>query len=189
MAAVCEDHTHDQYIVRPVLQRLLSTAGKPHATVTVVMDPRLKGIDDLKRRACEVLKRYGAVADIVVFVVDADGLDGTGGMGNRQELLQRLVQKCEKYSERAFVVAAIQEVEVWALWGSRAQLGVEWKDVRAERHPKERFFEPLVTSADQRTPGRGRVRLIEKSLTNWGSLAGGCPELGEFASAVQSLLQ
>ena len=95
---------------------------------------------------------------------------------------------CPK-GENALVVAARQELEVWALWGSRSKLGAPWNEVLDECHPKERFFEPLITAEDNKFPGRGRERLITVSLQQgWRSLCAGCPELAQLQGEFRARL-
>lgn len=182
VAVVCEDHTNDQYVVRRVLQALLASKGKPHADVKVITNPRSTGVEMMSRLACEYLDRYGGRSDVVVFVVDADCRgDGPTGRGGR---LTSLLRDCERHSDKALVVVARQEVEVWALWGIRSALGAQWDDVREERHPKERFFGPQLTDSDRRRPDGGRDRLITSALSSgFGSLASGCPELADLSDA------
>lgn len=180
---VCEDHTNDQYITRPLLQAMLAAVGKPSATVQMVTSPRLSGLADLRRNACELLARYGAVANVVLFMIDADGDDGAEGRPNRRAGFEQMLDDhCEKHREKALVVTAHQEVEVWAVWGSRQAFGGQsWASIRSDPHPKQRFFEPLLKSEDRRRPDGGRTRLMEASLSRgWNALASACPELAEL---------
>ncbi|WP_345542753.1 hypothetical protein [Microbacterium jejuense] len=145
-------------------------------------NPRLQGISQVESKFAEIAERYAKIADLVVFALDRDKQDGTGGRGDRlakfTELHSRLAPDV---SAKVDIVLAVEETEVWALWGSRGQLGEGWSTVRAEQHPKERFFEPLVTKSDALQPGGGRARLIALSLASgWDSLAGGCDELREL---------
>ncbi|MGH3788587.1 MAG: hypothetical protein ACRDRG_19040 [Pseudonocardiaceae bacterium] len=142
------------------------------------MDPRIQGIDQLKSNACSILARYGPLSDAVIFAVDADGLDGKDGRRDRQSSFISLLDECAHHRNKAIVVAARQELEVWALWGNRSKLAVSWKAVRDERHPKEVFFDTLTNTLDLRKPGKGRSRLIQDSLSaGWQSLKQGCEEL------------
>lgn len=80
----CEDHTHDQYILKPVLECLLVSIGRVHAQVRIITTPRMRGIDELKSNACSILARYGPLSDAVIFAFDADGLDGKDGRRDRK---------------------------------------------------------------------------------------------------------
>ena len=175
-----EDHTNDQYIACPVVRATLADLGKPRALVRPITNPRMNGIGALRAQARELLDRYGAISDFVVFIVDADGEDGSPGRRDRRASFQNLLNGSPR-SEQAIVVAVKQELEVWALWGSRSELDVPWSEVIRERDPKERFFDPLITDADLRLPGQGRERLTALSLSSgWRSLASRCPEIAQL---------
>lgn len=189
VAVVCEDPTHDQYIVVPVIKEALRALGKARAIVRVVLDPTTRGFDDLAAKACEILERYGAISSLVVFVVDTDCEDGTPGRGDRRARAVTAVEQCQ-HANKALVLAAKQEVEVWALWGVRSDLGVSWSDVLAECDPKERFFEPLLTRQDRLRPDGGRKRLVDQSLSaGWQSLRGGCRELERFEDEARMIIE
>lgn len=184
-----EDHTHDQYLVRPVVEALLKDAGLARSQVRAITDPRIRGVEDLRANACMILARYGPISDVVIFAIDADRQDGCEGRRDRKALFEATLAACESDSENYVVVVAHQELEVWALWGSRAELGAPWKTVRAEQHPKEVYLDKLLTQADLRAPGKGRGRLIEKSLASgWTSLKQGCPELAVFETELLKIL-
>jgi hypothetical protein len=185
----CEDHTLDQYVVGPVIKLLMSTLGRPRADVRVITSPRLMGFENLVSQICSILERYGPISDLVVFVLDGDCDDGRDGGLDRLTRLRRLVQACESSSEKGAVVVARQEVEVWALWGSRSEINARWSDITRERDPKERYFDPLLTQADLKTPGRGRQRLTALSVAQgWASLSGACPELKELEADLRAKL-
>jgi hypothetical protein len=183
VAVVYEDHTNDQYIVEPVLSSLFTFLGKPRARLQSVTNPRLQGLASLLEQLCSVIGRYAAAGDMVIVVVDGDCQDG------RHQQLVRRVTNCPDGSDKAVVVVAVQEVEVWALWAQRNRLGVDWNTVRSECHPKERFFSRLLTEDDSRVAGGGRLRLINASLERgWSSIKAGCPELEMLENEVRALL-
>lgn len=177
ISIACEDHTLDQYIIKPVIRNLFADLGRPRARVEMITSPRLQGFSTLKQNASALLDRYGTISDLVLFVMDADGKDGASGRPDRRKEFEEMIRTHE-YSDKSLVIAAQQELEVWSLWGCRNDLGATWAEVRSERDPKELYFEPLVTSADRRTPGAGRQRLISLSLKEgWRSFIHGCPEV------------
>ena len=185
----CEDHTHDQFVLKPVLECLLVSIGRARAQVKIITDPRMRGIDQLKSNACSILARYGPLSDAVIFAFDADGLDGKDGRTDRKSSFVSLLKDCAQHADKAIVVAARQELEVWALWGNRSELTVSWQAVRSEQHPKERFFDTLTNTTDSRRPGKGRSRLIQDSLSSgWQSLKQGCEELQELEDELVRLL-
>jgi hypothetical protein len=183
VAVVYEDHTKDQFIVDPVLQSLFAYLGKSRVRLQSVTSPRLQGLSTLLDHLCSIISRYSAAGDMVIIVVDRDCRDG-----RRQQLLDR-VAGCPDGGDKTIVVVAVQEVEVWALWGRRNQLGVDWNTVRSECHPKERFFNTLLTRDDSRAPGGGRLRLVNASLERgWDSIKAGCEELQVLEDEVRTLL-
>lgn len=189
VAVVCEDHTLDQFVAVPVVAALLVAVGKPNAKVAPVTNPRVRGFEDLVRHACPILGRYGAISDAVVFIVDLDCGSKAEGRRTKAEKLQRKLSSCEVHSDKALVIGAVNEIEVWALWGMRRELSTGWSDVRAECHPKEVYFDPLLSPSDRIKPDKGRKRLISLSLQEgWDSLKQGCPELSRLEEAIRRLL-
>jgi hypothetical protein len=185
----CEDHTLDQYVACPVIKAMMAHLGRPRADVRVITSPRLRGINTLTEQMCEILEQYGKISDLIIFAVDGDCEDGRDGKPDRHTKLRRLMEACPTSSDKGAVVIARQELEVWALWGSKSKIKGRWSEVTQERDPKERYFEPLLTSADLQAPGRGRQRLVALSIAQgWASLAGGCPELKELEDEVRERL-
>lgn len=189
VTVACEDHTLDQYTACPVIKLLMTYLGRPQADVRVITSPRLKGIDSLIAQICPILARYGPISDLVIFAVDGDCKDGRDGRLDRLTRIRNLIQACESNSQKGVVVVARQELEVWALWGSRSRIRASWADVTEECDPKELYFEPLVTPGDLNVPGRGRQRLTGLSVAEgWASLSAGCPELKELEAEVRTRL-
>ena len=115
------------------------------------------------RAACEFVERYRDISDAIVFVLDQDCEDGHDGRRNKRVRIENAVRKCDPEFAASTVVLAIQELEVWAIWGSREALGIPWDTIRAECHPKEVYFEAkratscsisISISMRWRTPGR-----------------------------------
>jgi hypothetical protein len=189
ISIICEDHTLDQYICKPVIKAAATEVGKPNAQVRVVTSPRLTGFDSLKGQACALLERWATISDVVVFVVDLDCDDGVVHARNKIEALMNAIASCEG-KRKAVVVFAQQEVEVWALWGSRANLPISWLEVLAECDPKELLFEPMLTSADLKKPDQGRTRLIQQSLAlGWTSISNGCNELTQLVGDLRNVIE
>jgi hypothetical protein len=131
------------------------------------------------------LDRWGPTADAVVFVGDADCNDGRGGKPNRTLQLGQAIGKAKSLHCGVGVIA-IQELEVWALWGAAGRIVAGWNAVRADCDPKEKYLEPLVDSAHRQLPDKGRKSLIEASLARgWQSLAQACDELAGLEQALR----
>ena len=154
-----EDFRKDQYILKPLFERLLASFGKKRARVRVCQDPLLGGVGEaLKReRIAEIVARYEGMTQIFVLCVDRDGDEG------RRRRLNGLE---ETFGDgRAFVAEnAWEELETWVLAGIDLPGVWHWADVRAEIHVKERYFDVLARSrgvADG--PGGGRKALGEEA--------------------------
>jgi hypothetical protein len=188
IAIACENPRYDQYIIRPVIEALLRHLGKGRARVTVITDPATTSYENLLAEACDILERYAPVATAVIFVADTDCEDGSPGRKNKALRLRNAVNACEG-SSKAICVTAIQEVEVWAIWGARDRIRDSWDEIRAECDPKEAYFQPLLTEDDQRRADGGRSRLMSDSLAGgWQSLRTGCDELLELEESLEALL-
>jgi hypothetical protein len=188
VAVVCEDHTNDQYILRPLISAVLNHLGKPDGRVRIVSSPRIRGFDNLLAHVCDVVKRYSPLVDIVLVCFDLDGHDGAHGHPDKRARVLNALRRCP--SPSTVVVGAHQEVEVWALWGSRQQLSKPWRTVRKEVHVKENYFDPLLTPADRLRADGGRTRLMAATLAaGIGSLVQAHPELGELVEGIRRAIE
>lgn len=187
---ICEDHTLDQYVVRPVMRAMAAAVGRPRARVTAVPTPPPRGIEAVMKEFDGLCERYAAIGDLVVFALDADGLDGSDGGTDRRAVLEaRRRALPPAVADKVMVILAQQELEVWAMWGVRARVPAGWSTVRAERDPKDVYWSDLVERADATVPGKGRQRLVEKTLAlGWASACEGCPELAEATEEMRNRL-
>ena len=188
---VPEDVRHDQYMVKPLLEKLLVEVGKPNATVEVCQDPRFRGFEDVRqwsRLQLEVLDRYRGV-HLVVLCVDRDGQVG------REDALEALETKASDYGRgaRLLAVVAHQEMEVWVLAGCAdfrpRDFGADsWEDVREERHPKERFFEPFAEERGVAGALGGGRRLLglEAGAAYTARVRTKCPELAALEQRIEN---
>ena len=147
-----EDFRKDQYILKPLFNRLFRSIGRSSTRVQVCQDPLLGGVREALKPGllAEIVERYGGMTDIFILCVDRDG-----EAGRRQRLDQI---EAEMGNGRAFLAEnAWEELETWVLAGLDLLSGWTWADVRAEIHVKERFFDVLARArgiADG--PGGGR---------------------------------
>ena len=154
-----EDFRKDQYILKPLFERLFASFGKGRAKVRVCQDPLLGGVAEaMKReRIAEIVARYEGMTQIFVLCVDRDGSEG------RRRGLERLEE--EFGDGRVFVAEnAWEELETWVLAGIDLRKDWRWADVRAEIHVKEEYFDVLAMDrgvADG--PGGGRKALGEEA--------------------------
>ena len=154
-----EDFRKDQYILKPLFERLFASFGKRRTKVRVCQDPLLGGVTEAMKpeRISEIVARYEGMTQIFVLCVDRDGSEG------RRRRLDRLEK--EFGDGRVFVAEnAWEELETWVLAGIDLPKDWRWADVRAEIHVKERYFDVLARDrgvADG--PGGGRKALGEEA--------------------------
>ena len=167
-----EDFRNDQYILKPLFERLFGTFGSPNTKVRVCQDPLLGGIGEAMKaeRVAEIVNRYEGMTQIFILCVDRDGKPG------RRQGLDSLED--EFGNGRTFVAEnAWEELETWVLAGLDLPKDWRWAAVRAEIHVKERYFEPLAAQrgvADG--PGGGRKALGEEAARNIPAIRQKCCE-------------
>ncbi len=166
-----EDFRKDQYILKPLFQRLFKELGRGSARVTVCQNPLLGGIDAAlnSERLADILNLYRMV-DIFVLCVDRDGVEG------RRRRLDAIE---EEFAAGSTFLAenAWEELETWTLAGLQLPSSWNWSDVRAEVSVKERYFESLAAErglAD--APGGGRRPLAEEAARRISAIRQKCPE-------------
>jgi hypothetical protein len=170
-----EDFRKDQFVLKPIIQRMCSEIGKPRANVLMCFDPLLGGVHQATNweRIADILGMYPMV-DVFLLLVDRDGvvprrtvLNGleTGAkevLGNDRTLL----------AENAW-----QEIEVWALAGQDLSKKWSWNEIRNDIHPKEAYFEPLAKNRgllDE--PGQGRATMGREAAANYKRVLSLCKE-------------
>ena len=168
-----EDFRNDQYILKPLFERLFRSIGKPRVRVQVCRDPVLGGVGEALKpaRIREIVDQYGGMTDIFILCVDRDGKQGRLGQ------LKQIEREFGSDDQVFLAVNAWQEIETWVLAGVTLLKGWRWKDVRADIDVKEKYFKPLAEDrgvADG--PGGGRKALGEEAARNIGAIRGKCPE-------------
>ena len=163
-----EDPRKDQYILKPIFERLFASFNKPNTKVIVCTNPSMRGVNDAlnENRLTEVFERY-PMFDIFILCVDRDGLE------TRRHRLNQL----EKTFERLYAVNAWEELETWVLAGLDLPKEWVWANIRADVSVKENYFEPL---ARQRRvddgPGGGRKALGEEAARRLPGMRQKCQE-------------
>ena len=176
-----EDFRNDQYLLKPLFERLFRAIGKAGARVRVCQDPLLGGIGEALKseRIQEIVDQHGGMTDIFILCVDRDGSRG------RRARLDQI--EAEFGSDRTFLAEnAWEEIETWILAGLDLPTGWRWADLRAEVHVKERYFDVLAHErgvADG--PGGGRKALGEEAARNIPAIRLKCPE--DFDALAQRL--
>ncbi|MYF90103.1 MAG: hypothetical protein F4186_12700 [Boseongicola sp. SB0676_bin_33] len=167
-----EDFRKDQYILKPIFNRLFQTVGRPHARIRVCQDPLLGGVTEATKseRLSEIIERYEGMTDMFILCVDRDGI------ANRRQRLDQIEQEfgngCVFFAENAW-----EELETWVLAGLPLPTNWPWADVRGEVQVKEQYFEVL---ADQQGlgdhPGGGRKPLAEEAARHIDRIRQLCPD-------------
>lgn len=174
-----EDFRKDQYILKPVIEKMFVEIGKPRARVLMCLDPLLGGIDQATdwQRIQDILEMYPMV-DIFLLLVDRDNVV------SRRMVLNGLEAKGEAFlAEDRFLLAenAWQEIEVWALAGQNLPKEWKWGVIRGESHPKETYFEPWAKKRgllDE--PGQGRTTMGREAAASYTRVLSRCKEDLEF---------
>lgn len=167
-----EDSRKDKFILKPLFESLLRSIGRPTAHVRVCEDPVLGGVTEALKssRLSEIIKRHGGMTRIFILCVDRDGdLD-------RRHRLRAIEQ--EFGDERFFLAEnAWEELEAWVLAGIQLRDDWVWREVRAEIHVKERYFDAVVRERGVGgAPGGGRKPLGEEASRRIDAIRRKCPE-------------
>ncbi len=171
-----EDPTLDQYILKPIVERLFADLGKT-ARVQVLSKPRLRGIAQALDSTiiADIVQTYPMI-DLFLIMVDRDGDP------KRPERAATL----EGTQPHLLVCLAIEEIEVWMLAAHRDTLSDSWSEIRKEHHPKERFAHPfLAERAPKLDPGQGRAWAMRELGGKWKGVLSACEELTEFKQRIQ----
>jgi hypothetical protein len=175
-----EDFVKDQFILGPIVPKLVAAAGKPRARVAVCLDPRLRGVDEaLDWETIEgIIDRYPMV-DMFLLLIDRDG------KADRRKAIAKIEENAAKKlgtKKILFGENAWQEVEVWALAGQDALPTVwKWQTIRDEPHPKETYFEPHAQTRGLRDePGEGRTTMGREAAANYAKIRSRCKEIEEL---------
>lgn len=189
IAVLCEDHTHDQYILRPLLSALMAHLGKRTCLIQPITSPRIRGFESMLSQVGEVGKRYVKATAMLIVAFDLDCDDGSAGRQDKYGKVRNAVAKLGDDANSVAVIGARQELEVFALWGVKDQIKASWKEIRSECHPKDIYFGAATRKSDHISPGGGRERLINLSLASgWPALSAACPELNDLENQVRGIL-
>ena len=133
-----EDFTYDQYMLKPLIQSMMTYLGKPRAKLLVCRDPMLGGVAQATNweNIAEIIERYKMI-DLFLLCVDRDG---KAGRRNRLNEIETQAAEILPANRVLFAENAWQEIEVWILAGHNLPSDWSWQEIRQERHPKEKYF-------------------------------------------------
>ena len=176
-----EDPTHNGYILKPLVERILSDLGKPQAKVTVLTSPRLQGYNQAVQAIRNELPDRYCFCDLWLFIPDAD------------RALPDAMRRLEEDLKRKFICLlccpAEPEVEIYTCVAYHKELKASWKVVREAKRMKEDYFEPLLKKyGDKRRASGGRDLMIKESLNNLQLLYRRCPELADLKQRIEQII-
>ena len=178
---ISEDFRNDQYILKPLFDRLFRVAVRRPTQVEICNDPLLGGVGEALKveRLSEIVAEY-PMHDLFILCVDRD-CDV-----NRR---QRLNQLELRFGGKFLAVDAWEELETWALAGLDLPREWAWSDVRSECDVKEHYFEPLAEQMGVSDGlGGGREILGEMAAPRIQAIRQKCPEdFGLLARRLENL--
>ena len=180
---IAEDFTKDEFILKPLIERLLAEEGKPHANVQVCRNPNPGGVGTCLDAAWllnDVVPLYPMVQLFLLFV----DRDGVAERRTRIDGLERQVAASLGPGVRFLGENAWQEVEVFVLAGHDLPDGWRWQDVRSDPDVKNTYFLRLAKQAGSlHLPHWGRKKLMLQAIRNWQRIKDRCPEdVGRLAT-------
>ena len=170
-----EDFRKDQFILQPVLQAMFTKLERP-AIVEVLRDPLIGGISEAMKRDVlgEIVEDNKWKVELFLLCVDRDADEG------RRNALDGLENHFNQILGAGKFMAAEnawQELEVWVLAGHDLLEGWNWGEMRAERDPKEAYFDKLVAKRNlQDDPGGGRKTLGIEAARKYRRIHSRCRE-------------
>ena len=171
-----EDFRKDQYILKPIISAMMSAVGKPRARLQVCQEPLLGGVGEALKwvRIQEILLFYQGMIDLYLLIIDRDG---KAGRRQRLDELEELAAKFLPANRAFFAENAWQEVEVWLLAGHKLPSDWSWQAIRAERDPKEFYFDPLVEQRGlHKKPSDATQILAKEAASQYNRIRQLCPE-------------
>jgi hypothetical protein len=177
---VPEDPMLDQYILKPVVERLFADLGLS-ARVNVLWNPRLRSVDEALNPSVvrDIVETYSMI-DLFLLIVDRDA---------DEHRAQRARMREAEHPGRLLACLAVEELEVWMLALHRERLPASWEEIRGERDPKERFAHPfLAAHAPKLDAGQGRKWAMRDLGTRWKGLLAVCPELADLKNRIAGAL-
>jgi hypothetical protein len=184
-----EHFSQDQYILKPIVQAMLTAAGKPRANIQVCRDPLLGSVEQAMRweRINGIIDIYPQV-DLFLLIVDRDGDEHRR---LRLDTLENRAAALLAGSRRLFAEHAWQELEVWALAGCADLPGRwRWRAVRDERDPKEIYFTPYIRQRGlEDDPGGGRRTLGREAANRYNRIRQLCDEIGELEERIRAWIE
>ncbi|MCX7428358.1 MAG: hypothetical protein NTW96_22350 [Planctomycetia bacterium] len=180
---IAEDWRLDQYILKPVLQRLFDEL-RPNTKIDFCREPRVGGVSQATNHEIltEVFGNYPQ-ANLFLLILDRDCDSG------REDALERCIAHANESGKIMLGCVAIEEIEVWALALHRDSFSEPWKNVRGDCDPKDAYFEPLAQrNGWLSSPGKGRKAAMKNLSGRWRGLKQRCDELQSLQDRLRTKL-
>jgi len=174
-----EDPTHDQFIARPVVERLFTDMGWS-ARVDVLTDPCVRGASDLFARLDSIIEDHPMI-DLFLVIMDRDC-----DRANHTSRLEVRLSSCDK----AVGCIAMEEIEVWMMAIlETSELPAPFSDIRGHCDPKERYVEPYLRAKGYRGSdiGGGRRDVMTGIAGHFRRLTSRCSELRQLRQDLQAM--
>ncbi|MEI6044370.1 MAG: hypothetical protein WCS37_08265 [Chloroflexota bacterium] len=171
-----EDFRNDQYILKPIIEAMVTELGKPTAKVRVCKDSLLGGVSQALKwdNILQIIERYKGMVDLFLLCVDRDNDVG------RKTVLTNIEQQAQNIlpEKKGFLAEnAWQEIEVWVLAGHSLPKNWNWQAIRNESNPKEVYFLPFAKECGViNEPGEGRKTLANEVVSRYKRIRRICPE-------------
>lgn len=172
---------------------MMETIGKP-ANVRICREPRLGGVEEALKwdNLKTIIERYKYRTDLFILCIDRDNEEYRNvRLQNLEEQAKQALTKTRE--KKLFVtVQAEQEVEVWLLAGQNLPKEWSWSDVRSERDPKEKYFEPFAEQRGYKKidrakdkVDRARAELGKEAATRYDRVRQLCPEVAALEKRIR----
>jgi hypothetical protein len=171
-----EDPALDQYILKPVVERIFADLGR-RARIDVLANPRLRGVAQALDATviAGVVDMYRMI-DLFLLIVDRDSVETRAGVAAARE---------QDHPDRLIACLAIEEIEVWMLAIHHEAIPLPWGEVRSERNVKERIARPfLAERAPRYAVGVGRAWAMRDLGAQWRGVLARCPELEDLKQRI-----
>jgi hypothetical protein len=180
VVVITEDPTHDQHIVKPVVERIFRDRGR-NPRLYFASKPGCRGWQQvLAREAIAWFISRFRDAEFLILIVDRD-CDCNRETG----IVAQRLREARAAGRPIVACIAVEELETWALalhHERSDEWTVDWSVVRAECDSKRVFFERFVRRRNWHLGvGKGRKAAMANLPDRWSQLKSRCTEIDRLA--------
>lgn len=183
-----EDPTYDQHILQPLCTALLDWIEVPAPRVRIA-EGNVGGVPNALDVAVigPIVERYAYIADLILLCVDRDAKDGRRDeLDHVESQIQTTLDEENAANNVFFAIAAVEDVETWALAGLDLPEGISWTNVRSGRRSAK---DVLQTIAKERRvyqrQSRGYKSLGREAASNYKTVRQRCDELHTLETRIK----